>query len=264
MRKELLAEVPSWHFYRYGVAHTQTWFADLLLHTGRLSEAEAMLSEAIGRFEGLIAEALGNCQTNRRLAICYEMLGEVLWITDRPDDAKQAMRRAVILMERNAADYPEWNRFKLHLLRVLANSPDPEIRDPARAVELARDVLDRAPDNSDGWLYLGVAHLHLGEWQSAATALERSMELEPEVIEFHSQHYSFQLFGLAIARWQLGEAEAARELYDEAVETMLEESAGLGPDWVPRLKIRRLHDRARAIFEDGADGATAPDSPVGR
>jgi hypothetical protein len=70
------------------------------------------------------------------------------------------------------------------------------------------------------------------------------MELPPEIIEFHSDDYSFQWFYLALAHWQLGDDAQARRCYDHALRLMEEETSKLGTEGTLRLRIRLAHDEA--------------------
>ena len=55
-----------------------------------------------------------------------------------------------------------------------------------------------------------MAHYRAGDWKASLTALEKSMELR-------KGGDSFDWFFLAMAHWQLGEKDEAREWYDRAV-----------------------------------------------
>jgi uncharacterized protein HemY len=93
----------------------------------------------------------------------------------------------------------------------LATCPDPQFRDPPRAVELARRALARAPKQADYWNTLGIACYRVGRPGDAATALERAIEYR--VGGGDASDYFF----LAVARQQLGDRERSRRAYDEAV-----------------------------------------------
>jgi tetratricopeptide (TPR) repeat protein/serine/threonine protein kinase len=95
----------------------------------------------------------------------------------------------------------------------LASCPDAKVRDPKRAVELAKKAVALAPKEGTYWNTLGVAHYRAGEWQPAVGALKRSMNL-PKGGD------SFDWFFLAMAHWQLGEKDQARQWYDRAVQWM--------------------------------------------
>ena len=84
---------------------------------------------------------------------------------------------------------------------------------PSRAVALARKAVELEPKN---WAYrntLGAAQYRAGDWKAAIAALEKSMELR-------KGGDSNDWFFLAMAHWQLGEKDKAREWYDRAVQWM--------------------------------------------
>ena len=58
---------------------------------------------------------------------------------------------------------------------------------------------------------LGIAHYRAGHWKQAIATLARSMELQKGAFE------AFDSFFLAMAYWQLGEKDKARQWYDRAV-----------------------------------------------
>ena len=58
-----------------------------------------------------------------------------------------------------------------------------------------------------------MAYYRAGDWKAAIAALEKSMEL-------NKGGDSFDWFFLAMAKWQSGEKDAAREWYDKPVEWM--------------------------------------------
>jgi tetratricopeptide (TPR) repeat protein len=61
---------------------------------------------------------------------------------------------------------------------------------------------------------LGVAQYRSGNWNAAAETLTKSMELA------QGDLLSFSAFFLAMAHWQLGEKEKARDWYDKAATWM--------------------------------------------
>jgi uncharacterized protein HemY len=93
---------------------------------------------------------------------------------------------------------------------LLATSSAAELRDPKRAVALATKAVELAPKVRLIWNTLGAAHYRAGDWKAAITALERSMELR-------QGGDAFDWFFLAMARWQVGDKEQARQWYDKAV-----------------------------------------------
>jgi WD40 repeat protein/tetratricopeptide (TPR) repeat protein len=91
----------------------------------------------------------------------------------------------------------------------LATGADPKLRNPARAVELAKKAVAQAPRERVFWKTLGVAHYRAGDWKAAIAALEEAMP--------RGGGDSTAGFFLAMARWQLGEHEQARRWYNAAL-----------------------------------------------
>ena len=96
---------------------------------------------------------------------------------------------------------------------VLATCQEERLRDPARAVELARQAVALAPMDSSYRNTLGVAHFRAGNWTEAIPQLQKSIELSQDGLPYNC-------FFLAMAHWQLGEKNPAREWYDKAVRWM--------------------------------------------
>src|SRR5262249_14358898 len=92
----------------------------------------------------------------------------------------------------------------------LATCPDPRFRDAARAVELARGSVERAPREGNYWNTLGVALYRAGDWKAAVEALGKSMQLG-------GGGNGSDWFFLAMAHARLGDRAAAKQSYDKAV-----------------------------------------------
>jgi tetratricopeptide (TPR) repeat protein len=96
---------------------------------------------------------------------------------------------------------------------LLATCPDAKVRDPGRAVELARKAVQLEPKQGFYWQTLGYAEYRAGNWESAIAALDKVKALG-------SPGDSLEWFPLAMAHWQLGHKEEARKWYDQAVAWM--------------------------------------------
>jgi tetratricopeptide (TPR) repeat protein len=95
----------------------------------------------------------------------------------------------------------------------LATSPNPVVRNPVLAVELAPEATRRAPEAAAPWNTLGVAHYRAGAWKEARAAWEKSMQLGK------GGSGGDWLF-LAMTVWQQGDKESARTWYEKAVRWM--------------------------------------------
>ena len=75
---------------------------------------------------------------------------------------------------------------------------------------MAKRAIDLEPKAGNFSNTLGVAHYRAGDWKAAIAALQKSMELRKDGRD------SFDHFFLAMAHWQLGEKDKAREWYGKA------------------------------------------------
>jgi tetratricopeptide (TPR) repeat protein len=87
------------------------------------------------------------------------------------------------------------------------------LRDPARAVALARKAVDLVPQFASHWQTLGAAHYRAGDPKETLAALKRSMELRKD-------GDGFDWFLLAMAHARLNDWAEARKWYDRAVPWM--------------------------------------------
>jgi tetratricopeptide (TPR) repeat protein len=103
--------------------------------------------------------------------------------------------------------------------------------DYSRAVELE-------PDEEWHWWNLGSAHYRAGDYRSAIEALEKE-------IGFAGESFADSAIYLAMAHWQLGDKEIAREWYQKVVDRMTNDVAR-----TPSLL--RLRAEADALMGNGA------------
>jgi serine/threonine protein kinase/WD40 repeat protein len=102
--------------------------------------------------------------------------------------------------------------------------PDAKPAHIGRAVELAKKATVANPNESNYWNTLGVAHYRAGDWKQSALALEKSLAL-------HGGDHGANHFFLAMARWRLGDQEAARKWYAQGVK-WLEKSVPVDEEMV--------------------------------
>jgi tetratricopeptide (TPR) repeat protein len=258
--EKLAREFPEEPNYRHELGRMHNWLGLVRAAAGKLPEAEQAHREAVGIYEELTqaAASVGGRQDTKwerqELAWTYVNLASVLKQGQRLEQAEAAYRQALALCEKLDADFPadatyrNWiagNYGSLFLLLaaterqqeaeamygkllelspknaraynnlawILATSPDPKFRDPKRAVELAQKAIELKPEEGTNWNTLGAAHYRAGDWKAAIAALDKTMELR-------KGGDSNEWFFLAMAHWQLGEKDKARQWYDRAVEWM--------------------------------------------
>src|SRR5207248_7679010 len=103
-----------------------------------------------------------------------------------------------------------------NLAGLLANAPDPKLRNPAEAVRLGCKAVKLLPHDAKAWQLLGWAHYRNGAWKDSIESLNKSITLQ----ENPKGGSSRQWFGLALAHWKLGNPAEARKWYDRAVAWM--------------------------------------------
>ena len=146
-------------------------------------------------------------------------------------DANGAIREYQALLRINPDDAKVHN----NVAWVLASAPVPEVRDPARAVSLAKKAVELAPTEGTFRNTLGVAHYRAGDWNAALPALEKSMELR-------KGGDSFDWFLLAMAYEKLGDTEKARQWYQRATVWMEKNQAA-------NEELRRFRAEAAQVLE---------------
>jgi tetratricopeptide (TPR) repeat protein len=125
--------------------------------------------------------------------------------------------------------------------RVLANSPEPKVRNPEKALALARRLVQLSPQNGPHWGTLGMALYRARDWKGSIEALNRSLALR-------QGGDGLDWFFLAMAHAQRGYKEEARRWYDLAARWMDRLSPG-------SLDLRRCRAEAAALLK--VDGPKA-------
>jgi eukaryotic-like serine/threonine-protein kinase len=210
-------------------AETQHQLARLLIAGKRVEEAEPILLEAIGGYERIVASSPEYHVALNNLGLCYVRLAQLLAGRDRPQEAATAYRKALAFTPDNATAIND-------LAWMLAASPDPKLRDPGKAVELAERAVALAPKQASSWNTLGVARYRAGEWQTSIDALKKAEELLAE------KSFSFNAFFVAMAEWQLDRKEEAHKWFDQAV-------AWMAKNQPQNEELLRFHAEAAALLD---------------
>jgi tetratricopeptide (TPR) repeat protein len=198
---------------------SMTGLSVVLLEQERLDEARRLLEMALPLQRRVLGierpETLGSMHY---LAFVLLRLGRFEEACKLNEEALEIQRR--VLGSAHSDTIASIN----NLAWLLATAPDPKLRAPARAVELATELTQLQPDHENSWNTLGVAQYRAGNWKKAIVALEKSLELNRGI----TAHTGFFL---AMAHWQLqaetttAEEQArrrqeARKWYDDAVAWM--------------------------------------------
>jgi serine/threonine protein kinase/Tfp pilus assembly protein PilF len=163
---------------------------------------------------GLSDEAIASYQRAIDIDPQYSMahynLGTVLLETGHLDEAVASYRTAIACFRRAASLDPGSGDSHNALAWALVACPHAPLRDPAEGVRLARKAIGLVPKNGAYWNTQGVAQYRAGEWTEAVAALTRSVQL--------GGGNGYNWFFLAMAHWQLGEREQARQYFEQGVQ----------------------------------------------
>jgi tetratricopeptide (TPR) repeat protein len=160
--------------------------------------------------------------------------------------AAEAARRWRERAEHFLAEHPDNTGELDNIAWLLATWPVPALRDPARAVELARKAVGRNPNQWDYRLTLGVALYRNGDLDGAAEALGKARAAG-------GRDDTRVPLALAMTQWQRGRRAEARALYDEAAKAL----RAAGPD-VPDEPARLLREASNLLGQGPAPTGHAP------
>jgi tetratricopeptide (TPR) repeat protein len=105
----------------------------------------------------------------------------------------------------------------------------PPLCDPAAALSLALQAVDREPNNWDYHNTLGVTYYRLGKWERALDVLQPAARAKDR-----GSSAAWDLYFMAMSYQRLGKTDKARNCYDQALE--LEHKSQLRPDQVAELQ----------------------------
>ncbi len=143
----------------------------------------------------------------------YNLATALLEKKECRDEAIVSFRNAIACHRKAIELNPGDGSSRNNLAWFLATCAHVQLRDSAEAVKLAQKAVELAPGTGTFWNTLGAAHYRAGNWKEAIVALEKATQLR-------NGGDSYDWFFLAMAHWQLGEKDKARQWFDRAVQGM--------------------------------------------
>jgi tetratricopeptide (TPR) repeat protein len=125
---------------------------------------------------------------------------------------------------------------------LLATCPDAKLRDPERAVELARKATQLKPEVGIYWKALGVAHYRAGDWKAAIAAFNKAAQMR-------KGRDAVERFFLAMAHRKLGNHHEARKEYERAVRWLEKNNEEPEKDKQVAEELRRFRAEAEEVLE---------------
>ena len=178
------------------VLHEQPGHLDALWARGESLQRLGRYAEAVADLTALLKFYPEDAELYEQRARCYDASN------DRSH--ADADRKKVVEVARN--DPRQLNNRAWHLL----TGPAAE-RDPVRALELAKKIIERTPDSQAYLNTLGVAQYRNGLYGESIATLENSLKAGK------GQFDAFDLFFLAMCHAKLGDSLKARDCFDRAL-----------------------------------------------
>ncbi len=174
------------------------WLGNLLWRGGRRDEAIDSYRKAIA--------------IDPDLATARYNLGCALLEKGATDEAVTAYRGAIASYRHALEVKPEDSVCYNGFAWALVTNPYAPLRDPGEGVRLARKAVELGPRAASHWNTLGVAQYRAGNWDEAVAALTKCVRMEGGD--------SSDFFFLAMAYWQRGDKDQARQTFDQGVRWM--------------------------------------------
>ena len=222
------------------VIRTKFMLANAIAAQERLPEARGLLEQVVEANRRVMGPMHA-----RTLSAMIRLYGVLL--------AEGKREEALALIERvTGPSGPEGPKLPPGLLNDLAWAlvahADPEGRDPRRALALAKAAVEESPKHAHYRNTLGVAQYRAEDWAGTITSLEESNRLGQDKV------FGYNGFFLAMAHFQLGHTEEARQFYDRSV------------DWLERCKpqdaeLRRFRIEAASLLGLPAPSAGSEATP---
>jgi adenylate cyclase len=139
-----------------------------------------------------------------RLAQAYSYAVENNWVEDREKYIKLALDTANKAVELDSdLPYAHWSLARIHT-RSFASDIEKSIVHFKKSIELD-------PNYADGYIFLATTHIFDGHAEKALPLIEKGMRINPQPPFFYHQ-------ALGMARFFLGNYEAAVQSFDQALE----------------------------------------------
>jgi serine/threonine protein kinase/uncharacterized protein HemY len=172
---------------------------------GRNDEALRLHEDALRRRRARLGPDDPNTlQSMNNVAVALSVLGRHAEARKRHEETL-ALRKAKL-----GPDHRDTLQSMNGLAWILANCPDRTLREPGKALELAKQAVAGAPRKRDYQNTLGTAYYRTGDWTGAVGALTKSMELR-------KGGDAADWFFLAMAHWHLGDKDQAHKWYGQAI-----------------------------------------------
>jgi tetratricopeptide (TPR) repeat protein len=196
-----LSPAELWHAHMPAACYYH--LGDLMLETKKYKEAAGFYRQAMPLYQKLLERFPQPSYLQGERTHIVQALATALQKTGRSEEAMELMRD---LLQRGSVTAQSLNL----LAWQLATAADPNQRDPAWAVKLAKLAVEREPDNGVFANTLGTAQYRVGDWKAALESLKTANELN------QGAYFAHDGFFLAMACWKLADKDRAGKWYTAA------------------------------------------------
>ncbi len=203
LRMAVAMDNPKIPSNRIELAMNEMQLAGILESKDLLVEAEIELRTSVVLLEKVFSDSPSDSTAVYRLIEALRKLGDLLFVRGSREGADPVYQR---LLELPTNAGPAAGAMAWHL----ANCPIVARRNPAKAMQLAKQAIDQAPLEGDFWTTLGAAQYRTGSYQESITTLQHAKQLGAD------RGDSIPGFFLAMAFRQLGNEDAAEREFQEA------------------------------------------------
>ena len=209
--ESLAPQYPPTSSVQYYFADSCLALADLLVAQSESEEELQQFApqavEVYGKAESVLLRILDadpeNVKAKAKLRLCcLRRVGLLNTLSQFP--------QAFAEMDRALEREPDSLLFLRNKAWLLANCPDLTCRDTQQALALALRVVELAPDSPVSWGTLGRVQFRAGQWAEAIQSLSRTIKPGSE------GGATVDKLILAMAYWQVGDTDTARQWYDSA------------------------------------------------
>jgi serine/threonine protein kinase/tetratricopeptide (TPR) repeat protein len=181
------------------------------------------------------------------LMVMHSLANSYYFVFGRHADALKLCEETLTRAQAKLGDdHPQTLYSMSSLAWFLANGPDLKLRNPRRALELAKKVLQTSPKVAWYRGTYGVAQYRTGDWKVAVETLEKALGRSKPDDDF-SEDPSHSFF-LAMAYWQLGDQAKGRDWFDKSLPLMEKELSEKKGWWPQDAELKRLRAEAAELI----------------
>jgi tetratricopeptide (TPR) repeat protein len=182
------------------------------------------------------------------LTFAHEKRAFLAAAMNHPQKAQEEYRQAIEVTDRTLTRFPHMAGHSHYLARLLVRAPYARLRDPRRAIKLAKQGLGEYPARPDFWTTLGIGQYQNGSWKDAAASFEKSVELSKGG-DTETWYY------LAMTYAKLGDRSKAEEWHRRAAASMRDEHKSKDKDLLrlqaEAAEVMRSFDAPRTEVKEG-------------